>query len=165
MWDTAPGKSSWPKGQKVQKLEIMTLAQWCFQREILVKKDNCKKIHSLNRVWTTEERSSYRQLLTIAETNRKNNSSPGKDFTKNPWTLFPTGFSSNALFLSVKAFSFPCHVRICTWLPMIEDRNCSSLLSQSKPTLVEERSGSLFISGQQYIFACVCMCVCVCTCA
>ena len=81
-----------------------------------------KKIHSLNRVWTTEEGSSHRQLLTIAETNRKkNNSSSGKDFTKKPWTLFPRAPSPNALFLSVKAFSFPCQVGTCTWLPMIED--------------------------------------------
>ena len=41
--------------------------------------------------------------------------------------------------------------------PGLKILNSSSLLIQSKPTLVEERSGSLFISRQQYM--CVCVCV------
>lgn len=55
----------------------------------------------------------------------------------------------NFLFLSIKVLALHC-TGVCTWLPMVADLNCKSLLNLNKPIFAREISASLFISDQHF---------------
>ena len=55
---------------------------------------------------------------------------------------------SNFLFFSIKAFSFPCPVKLACGSPWLETQ-IAIFLIPNKPVSSKETSGSLFVTGQQ----------------